>query len=194
MLEIAVRLLAECGRHEAQDGMNAMNRIHACRFAAALLFSTTVPAAGQVLPYSPPVDWRADAREYTSTVLRSYSALMDDLRRTWAAGDVGAAIRLYANEATLLVEDGVLIEGRAAIQAYLTGMLPRVTELRTGLTDFVTSDRLAYGVGPVWLLLDGDGADRQELTGTFVVLAVREGRNWRVRSQVFRFTSGSPAS
>jgi uncharacterized protein (TIGR02246 family) len=141
----------------------------------------------QVVPGAPGVDWDRERHEYTAEVLRAYTALMAEWREAWHRGDARSTAELYSSHAILLVADSLPLEGRVTIENYLRNVLPRTVEIRTGLSDFVASERLAYALGPFYFdVKSGDGASRQVLTGTVVTVLVREGRRWRIRSQIFR--------
>ena len=55
------------------------------------------------------------------------------------------------------------------------------------VSDFVASDRLAYALGPFyWEVRESAGAPSRVVTGTHVTILVREGRRWKIRSQILR--------
>ena len=151
-----------------------------------LLGLAATPAAAQVVPGSPTVDWERERNLYTAEVLNAYYATMHAWRDAWQREDANAAAEFYTDKAFLLVPDAELIQGRDSIQSYLAKTLPGLLEVRTGLTDFIASDRLAYALGPFWYEVRDDQGRRQSFTGTFIAVLVREGRNWRIRSQVFK--------
>jgi uncharacterized protein (TIGR02246 family) len=150
------------------------------------LCAAATSASAQVVPGAPRTDWERGRNEYNMEVLRAYNALMQDWREAWQRGDPKAAAEFYTDEAFLFVPDSELIQGKASIETYLTRALPGVVEIRTGLTDFVASERLAYALGPFWYEVRAAGGPPRTLTGTYVAVLVREGRRWKIRSQVFK--------
>jgi hypothetical protein len=96
---------------------------------------------------------------------------------------------LYTDAAYLILPDAELIQGRDSIRSALSKALPGLVEVRTGLIEFLTSDRMAYALGPFWYRM-ADGDTTRTLIGTHVAILLREGRTWRIRSQVF--TSAPP--
>lgn len=144
------------------------------------------PAYAQHIPGAPQTDWDRATQEYTIEVLRAYNAMMQEWRDAWQAGNAQRAADFYADGASLLIEDRDLLQGKEAIRAYLETFLPGVVEIRTGLSDFVASDRLAYALGSVWYQIRGPSGGLESVQGTYLSVLVREGRRWRIRSQVFK--------
>lgn len=152
----------------------------------ALLLGMPALAEGQMLPGAERTDWERQAQQYSAESLKEFNAMMARWRAAWVQGNLKAATDLYAEGAYLMLPDTDLLEGRARIQEALSTRLPRVEEVRTGLTDFMTSDRLAYAVGPFFFQMRDESGATQTLSGTFMAVAVRDGRGWKIRSQVMR--------
>jgi ketosteroid isomerase-like protein len=165
--------------------------------SATFLFSLTAASAAsaQVAPGAPAIDWDRERSEYSVEVLRSYNDLVRNWRSAWEKRDARAAAEFYSDGAYLMMADSALIQGKEAIQAYLGGKLPEIVEIRTGLSDFVASERLAYALGPFFYQYrrGGDGI-LQDVSGTIITVLVREGRRWKIRSQLFRIDTPAPAS
>lgn len=157
------------------------------RWFAALAIGALLPATGsaQIVPGAPQPDWDRARHEYTAEVLRSYNDVMGKWRSAWLEGDVAGVMELYAEGAILMVDDSVPREGHAAIERYVRNILPRTRELRTGLSDFVASERLAYSLGPIYIEIAEDTAV-QAYSGSAVTILVRDGRRWKIRSQILR--------
>jgi ketosteroid isomerase-like protein len=165
----------------------------ATRTFVALLLTTLAPVAApaQVIPGAPRTDWERERHEYTAEVLRAYNEVIANWREVWLRGDANATADHYSARAILLIGDSLPLEGRPAIQQYLQRVVPRTIEIRTGLSDFVASERLAYAMGPFYFVVrEADGGTQDVLTGTAVTILVREGRNWRIRSQILRPQAG----
>jgi ketosteroid isomerase-like protein len=144
------------------------------------------PGSAQHVPGAPSTNWERERSEYSLAVLKAYHVLMQDWRDAWERGDPQAAGEFYSDSAFLFVADAELIRGKAPIQEYLTTTLPDVVEMRTGLSDFVATDRLAYALGPFYFRYREPGNAVRTRSGTFVAVLVREGRRWKIRSQVFK--------
>jgi hypothetical protein len=74
--------------------------------------------------------------------------------------------------------------GRREIQTMLEEMIPRWRNLRIGLLDFEASGSLLYGLG-TYVYEEGVGSETSTVTGTYVLVLHRGGRNLRIRSQTF---------
>lgn len=158
---------------------------------AAVLVSAPVEVRAQIVPGAPTPDWERQRHEYTADVLRAYDRLITEWRIAWDNGDVAAASDLYLDDAILFVGDTVPMQGRANIAKLLGRLIPVTIELRTGLSDFVASERLAYALGPFyWEVQESGTAASRIITGTIVTILVRDGRRWRIRSQILRSQSG----
>lgn len=157
------------------------------RLFAALALGALLPAtsSGQIVPGAPQPDWDRARHEYTAGVLRSYNDVMGKWRAAWLEGDVAAVMELYDEGAVLMVDDSVPREGRAAIELYVRSILPRTRELRTGLSDFVASERLAYALAPIYIEV-AEGTAVRAYSGSAVTILVRDGRRWKIRSQILR--------
>jgi ketosteroid isomerase-like protein len=157
----------------------------------ALLFAAiAAPAsvAGQHMPGAAPLDLDRSRAEYTTAVIREYNLLMRDWRETLSDRTPDQTARFYADGALLLVSGETAALGREAIQGLFEEPLPQIVEMRTGLADFVASDNLAYATGPLMLIYrDRPGASVQTIQGHHVTVLVREGRRWRIRSQVLQY-------
>ena len=155
--------------------------------AQILLLATAGALSGQRVPGAPATDWERESAEYRVEVLKAYNEVMTDWRHAWESADARRAADFYAQAAVLVVSDSTLIQGKQRIQEYFVSALPRVIEIRTGLSDFVASDRLAYALSPVWYREKTVSGEERAYTGTCVTVLVREGRRWKIRSQIFRF-------
>ena len=84
------------------------------------------------------------------------------------------------------------VQGRDSIRSYLDGINATLVDIRTGLLDFVASDNLAFASGPVLYRYRDEAGAIQSLTGSHVTVVTREGRRWRIRTQVLNYVD--PAS
>lgn len=154
--------------------------------ALVVLGAAAAPAAlrAQVVPGSPPVDWRETQRNYSHEMLRNYNSLMQSWREAWQLGDAVAVAHLYSPDAGLVLADGERLQGRAAIQKHFEQRLGGALDVRTGLLDFVASGRMAYATGPLWYQYRDARGQAQTVVGHFVVVLVKEEGQWKIRSQV----------
>jgi ketosteroid isomerase-like protein len=168
-------------------------RWHRSTLIAAAISVSVLDTTGhaQVVPGAPPTDWSVAQNEYRLNVLRDYSALIGSWHSALSGGDLAVAAATYTDRAQLLVSGHQAVQGRDSIAAFLTEFTRPLADIRTGLTDFLASDRLAYATGPMILSLraPGSGAVRT-VTGQHVTVLLREGRRWRIRSQVLKYEAG----
>jgi len=166
-----------------------MGRYRLALAIAALCLSTlSVAGSAQLVPGAPPTDWSTAQNEYRLTVLREYHVLISGWYSALNDGDAAVAAASYTDSALLLVSGHDAVQGRDSIAAFLGEFTRGVQEIRTGLTDFLASDRLAYATGPMIFTVRtaGSGAARS-ITGQHVTVLVREGRRWRIHSQVLKY-------
>lgn len=155
--------------------------------AVATLALAPATLQAQIVPGAPTTDWHRERQEFTADVLKAYDRMMTEWRMAWQKGDLAAVTEFYLDDALLFVGDTVPLQGKSKFAAQLQRMVPLTVELRTGLSDFVASDRLAYALGPFyWEVRESAGARSRVVTGTHVTILVREGRRWKIRSQILR--------
>jgi uncharacterized protein (TIGR02246 family) len=160
----------------------------AARLIALSATLLAAPAAAQVVPGAPTINWDRDRNEYNMEVLKAFNEVMQAWRDGWQNEDAAAMAALYIDAASLVLPGTELIQGRDSIRSELSKALPGVLEVRTGLSEFLASDRMAYALGPFWYRMrDGDTTRTQ--IGTYVAILLREGRTWKIRSHVFSSTS-----
>lgn len=163
-----------------------MNKAYLFSMLAGLMLAPAMLQA-QVVPGAPVTDWHRERQEFTADVLRAYDRMITEWRQAWQKGDVAAVSQFYLDDALLFVGDSLPLHGKTKFTPQLERMVPLTVELRTGLSDFVASDRLAYALGPFyWEVRESAGATSRVITGTHVTILVREGRRWKIRSQILR--------
>jgi uncharacterized protein (TIGR02246 family) len=166
--------------------MNRLTRFMS--LAAALLSAVPVTARAQVVPGAPATDWQRELAAYSLTVLRSYNALNSEWRAALLEGAADRAAEHYAVDARLLVSGHQELLGRDSIADFLAVMAKDLVDVRTSLAEFMASDRLAFASGPLIYThrATADGLTRMEV-GNHVTILVREGRRWRIKSQVLKY-------
>jgi len=162
--------------------------------ATAVLFCGLAQAgSSQLVPGAPTTDWDVAQNEYRLTVLRDYNTLITEWRSTLNSGDAAAAAANYEAGALLLVSGLDPVQGRDSIASFFGGFTGTLLEIRTGLTDFLASDKLAYAAGPMIYSFREAGSGRaRTVTGNHVTVLVREGRRWRIHSQVLKYELTAP--
>lgn len=156
--------------------------------SAILVLCAVGTADAQLVPGAPVTDWDRARADFTITVLREYNTVINNWRENLGAGDAAGAAAHYTEGGILLVSGAEVVQGRTAIEGFLETMTGRLVEIRTGLTDFVASDQLAYATGPtLYTYRDGTSGTVRSVTGNHLTVLVREGRRWRIRSQVLKF-------
>ncbi len=145
-----------------------------------------VPAQAQMIPGASDTDWNRERQLFTAEVLREFNAAMAEWRGAWQRGDARTVASFYSEGAYLVGVDGKLLRGRQAIEESLKAKLPKASEIRTGLSDFIASDRLAYAIGPFWYQYQSPDQATETVTGTYVTVLVPERNSWKIRSQTFQ--------
>lgn len=151
--------------------------------AIAFLLGSASLAGAQVRPV---VQSTADHDQmvYNAEMMEDYQGLVRSWSRAMANGDVRAASRLYTDNAVMIPEPGEMVNGRAEIEAALGALAERWRNIRIGLLDFEASGSLLYGLG-TYAYDQGVGEQTSTVSGTYVLVLHRGGRNVRIRSQTF---------
>jgi ketosteroid isomerase-like protein len=164
-----------------------MRGVLARRLVLGLFLVTSAGSLdAQVVPRAPTPDWERERREFTAEMLRDYNALIREWSDALVQGNARTVISLYAEGAYLLLPGGEPLQGREAIERFLTGRQVDVIELRTGLVDFSASARMAYALGPFWYQVRDPSGMLHTVTGTLVTVMIMERNRWRIRSHVFQ--------
>lgn len=154
----------------------------------ALLLAVPATARAQHVPGAPSTDWERARRDYTASVLRDYNTVMNEWRQTLDNGDVSRALTFYSAGALVLMPGVDAVQGHDSIRSFLQRTVPNIIEIRMGLTDFVASDHLAYATGPLmYTYRTAATGPVHTVIGNHVTVIVREGRRWRIRSQVLQY-------
>lgn len=162
--------------------------IAVARRSLALLALSTALGAGaahaQVLPIPRAADSRQEMREFNAEALRGVSGMLAEWRGAWARNDAGQAARFYTDDALLLIGDGKPLRGRTEIESGFAGILSTTGVIQVGVDDFVASGNVAYAFGNFWYQNE-EGESAPTVSGTYVMLFRRDGRHWKIRSQMF---------
>jgi uncharacterized protein (TIGR02246 family) len=142
----------------------------------------------QVSPIPRAPDNKAEMREFNAESLRGVSGMLAEWRGAWARNDARQAARFYTEDALLLIGDGKPLRGRTEIEAGFAGILSTSGVIQVAVDDFVASGTVAYAFGNFWYQNE-EGESAPAVFGTYVMLFRRDGRSWKIRSQMF---SASP--
>lgn len=153
--------------------------------AAALFVACAAPAAAQVRP-GVHVDFGKEHQEWRSAVLHDASQTLTEWSASWTRRDPRMIARFYTLDATLVLPDQDVIQGRDAIQKALGELLTSTGEFRVSLTDADAGEPLAYVMGRFLSMPKGADATANPQTGTYIAVLKHDGRIWRIRSQLFR--------
>ena len=158
---------------------------------SALLVAAPMTTHAQLVPGAPATDWDRARNEYSLSVLRQYNELINEWREKFEKGEASKAADYYSEQGRLILAGQPPLQGRDSIGGYFDSIDDNLVEIRTGLTDFVASDNVAYATGPiVYRFRDEAGATRTKV-GTHVTVLARENRRWRIRTQVISYESES---
>ena len=149
-------------------------------------------ASAQVVPGAPAIDWDRSRAEYTQAILGDYNELITEWRENFESGEARRSAEHYTEGAMLIVGGQPPVQGRDSIRSYLDGINATLVDIRTGLLDFVASDNLAFASGPVLYRYRDETGAIHSLTGNHVTVVTRQGRRWRIRTQVLNYVD--PAS
>lgn len=159
-----------------------------CAMVATLVGGA--PAAGQLVPGAPNTDWEREHNEFTLGVLRDFNGIITQWRDALNGGRGAAAATHYAPSAQLLVTGHSPLIGRDSIGAFLAHFAATLVEIRIAPAEFFASDKLAYSAGPLILARrDSVGGRVRSYSGRHVTVLQRDGRRWRILSQVLHFTA-----
>lgn len=129
---------------------------------------------------------RAFLADYFADVITNTGWTIDGWHVAWAADDVPGAVDAYWPEAQLIFPDRQPIIGETGLAEFYAELLPTVGRMHTSMLDFDASARMAFLTGPFFYEILKDGASPERVEGTHMTIFVRKGRNWKIRSQIFR--------
>jgi len=158
----------------------------------ALSVSITGPisiAAQSSNPGAPGGDGRgagAFLAEYYAEVIQRVGETMTAWRLAVREDDLDATVESYWEDAQLLFPDRAPIVGQTAIRRFYSEFLPGIGELQTSMIDFDASGRMGFVSGPFYYEVPVAGGSPNRIEGMHVTVLIRRGRDWRIRTQIFR--------
>ena len=124
--------------------------------------------------------------EYYAEVIQRVGETMTAWRLAVREDDIGGSVDSYWEDAQLLFPDRAPIVGKTAIESFYAEFLPTIGELQTSMIDFDASGRMGFVAGPFYYEVPVAGGTPQRIEGTHVTVLIRRGRDWRIRTQIFR--------
>lgn len=123
--------------------------------------------------------------DFTPDALRAVSEVTGTWKRAWEDDAAGEVAELLSEDAVLVLPGGERIEGRDRIESVLgERILPSTGEVATLQLELVSSGRMAVTSGRFQYEREVDG-ELSEVSGQYVMVLLRDGRHWRIRSQLF---------
>ena len=160
--------------------------------AIALSLSFIAPLDAQTRsanPGAPGGDGRgagAFLAEYYAEVIQRVGEAMTDWRLAVRQDDLEETVGSYWEDAQLLFPGRQPIVGQTAIGAFFEDFLPSIGEFQTSMIDFDASGRMGFITGPFYYEVPVSTGSPERVEGTHVTILIRRGRDWRIRSQIFR--------
>lgn len=126
--------------------------------------------------------------EYRTEVLQQVNKVMERWGSAWGRDDVDKVADLYWENAVLILPGSPPFRGRDAIRTYLEQALPQQTgKVEAFMLDFDASGGMAVVYGNYMFTENGE-----ERSGPLVTVYMRQGRTWKIRTQVFSEGASSP--
>lgn len=146
----------------------------------------SAPGRGVVTPDRPDavIDGRGPARPYYERTFAAVTRAVGDLSVAWQDGDLHRARSLYGPDALLHSPlDGEDYVGASAVAGHLPGLVSRGGQVHMAVLDFDASGRMAVVYGR-YLVERARGADRENLTGPYVLVYRLERDEPRIRAHL----------
>jgi uncharacterized protein (TIGR02246 family) len=161
----------------------------ALAIAALLVPLAAAPARAQagIIP-SQNNDLSPDVMRFRAAAMQDATLTLNNWRTAWEQDNVDQLMRLYQRDALLVLPGATTpSQGAQAIEQALQQNLPKMGNIVWRVVDAAVDDHLLYiyqryVVEPV----PGDTASEPAVqSGTATLVMQREGRNWRIRAQIF---------
>jgi uncharacterized protein (TIGR02246 family) len=129
--------------------------------------------------------------EHLAYVIANVDTLMADWRSAWSSKNAPGMAALYAEAALVIPSGGAPIVGREAIRRYYEEALRPAGEIGVSVRDVGVGEEIAYLFGDYRFVDISDNAAVQ-VFGRHVTIAMRYGRDWRIRAQLLLPAPESP--
>ncbi len=124
--------------------------------------------------------------DFLNEVNQRVTELTRRWRGAWVRDEIEDLVDLYTEDAVLTLAQGEPIRGHRRLKQYFEENLAMLGGAQLSEADFHASGRMAFVSGPFSYLVQGENGSGWQVTGTHVTVFLREGRDWRIRSQIFR--------
>lgn len=178
------RALVQTSTHrEAMTSVRVSPLTTAVLLLGSLLVAT--PLAAQVIPIHGGSQ-RQDQMLYAAETLEEYQRIVRTWTSAWDRGNTRELARLYRDDATLVPQGGVILQGRQEIAPVLDSLVRDRNSFRINLVEYEVRGTLFYALGSFTYHEAGNGNGGAEpVSGTVMTILQRDGRTWRIRSQIF---------
>ena len=127
----------------------------------------------------------ANRAEFYADVLLHTNELLTQWRQAWADDKLDEVLDLYTEDATFIFTDDPPVRGREAIREKLVSLLQQTGEVQAAYSDFDASGRMGLVSGLMTFQMQ-DANSLETVTGIHLTVLIRRGRDWKIRSQLFR--------
>jgi len=108
----------------------------------------------------------------------------DDLPRLFAdavnAGDAGAAMALWSEDAAIVGPDGGVLDGRGAVEVAVRALIEAGTRIEISIERVFHAGAVALALGTLTMRgTDGDGRPFEQRSSSMAVYSMQDG-GWRV--------------
>jgi ketosteroid isomerase-like protein len=149
--------------------------------------AAATPAASQTGVPGPGITSnRRHMTDFLNEVNQRVTGLTRQWRGAWVRDEIDDLVDLYTEDAVLILAEGEPIRGHRRLKQYFEESLATLGGAQLSETDFHASGRMALMSGPFSYLIQGENGLSWQVTGTHVTVFLREGRDWKIRSQIFR--------
>ncbi len=124
--------------------------------------------------------------EYYAEVIQRVGEAMTEWRLAVREDRLDRTVDSYWEEAQLLFPDRQPIIGERALREFFEAFLPTIGEFQTSMIDFDASGRMGFVTGPFYYEVPVAGGSSERVEGTHVTILLRKGRDWKIRTQIFR--------
>jgi hypothetical protein len=152
-----------------------------------ILLASPAKADGQVHRSRAPTA-TAIREAYLEEVALGTTATLDRLKRAFQADNSDEYVRQFTPGGLYSPSSGETLYGAEAIKVGLAKRMPRFGGMTLTRTDWTASGNLAYVFGRYFYGPLTEGAAVEQ--GTYVMVLLMEGRDWKIRSYVERSDRG----
>ena len=132
------------------------------------------------------IDTRSLRAEYNAEVLDRINEVLYEWSLSWSTDEIDPLVDSYWPDGVLIPHDGPPIRGHTGIREYFESVTPIHGQVEAFMLDFDASGGMATVFGNYMIQVQQGDMAGQMLTGPVVTVYMRRGRDWKIRTQVFR--------